>query len=168
MSTRQGLGLSALCLWIVTAIPANAESFSRRGDFQFPCNGINQTVFLTAANLPASKQLQVVGSRVLLYANPSGAGIAGVGVQYVQLTSNRNDILTMSGQGESHAETFYPGSVTIFGSAQPGATQTGALVVDSTIVGTAIFRIDANCTNGNVNLPPVQGTAIIWFFRTEN
>jgi len=44
-------GLSALCLWAATIMPANAFVQSRTASFMYPCNGTNQTITVNLPNL---------------------------------------------------------------------------------------------------------------------
>jgi len=155
MSRRLTLvsGLSALCLWGATIIPANAVILSRSASFQHPCNGTNQTVAVSFPNLGVSSAIQIIGSSLSLFANPGG-------VQFVTLATNDgvfNIALAQLGQNTNLTTAVFPGQAIDFVHAPENATA----VVLTNAAGTASFTVTGNCTGG-AGTPPVQGTFILW------
>jgi hypothetical protein len=146
-------GLSALCLWAATMMPADASIISKASNFQYPCIGVNQTITF-AVTLPASTTQLVIGSSLSLFANPGG-------VQFVQLSDPGGNLLASLGQGENHSQTIFSGL----------AINTGGIFTTATFfetvpaTGTINFTITGNCT-GTAGTPPVQGTVIIYFLNS--
>ena len=146
-------GLSALCLWAATIMPANAEIISRTASFLFPCNGTNQSITTNFTGFAATAALQVIGSSLTLFANPGG-------VQFVTLATNDgvfNIALAQLGQNTNLTTAVFPGQAIDFVHAPENATA----VVLTNAAGTASFTVTGNCTGG-AGTPPVQGTFILW------
>jgi len=150
-------GLSALCLWVATTMPAKAIIISRTASFLYPCNGTNQTVAISFGSLPGLATLQIVGASLSLFANPGG-------VQFVTLSTNdgqNNIALAQLGQNVNLTTTMFSGIARDF-SAAPGNTESATVPILTTGGGVAAFSVIGNCTGG-AGTPPVQGTVIVWF-----
>jgi hypothetical protein len=146
-------GLSALCLWAATIVPANAVIISRTASFLFPCNGTNQNQTFNFSGFAGNTALQVIGSSLTLFANPGG-------VQFVTLATNDgvfNVALNQLGQNTNLSNVVFPGQALDFAHNPENATS----VVLTNAGGVASFNITGNCTGG-AGTPAVQGTFIIW------
>ena len=148
---RFASGLSALGLWAATMMPANASIVSRATNFQYPCNGTNQTITFPLS-LPANTTQLVIGSSLGLFANPGG-------VQFVSLSDQAGNTLASLFQGENHSQTIFSGEAINFG-ANSFTTATITQAVPAS--GVINFTVTGNCTGG-AGAPPVQGTVIIYF-----
>jgi hypothetical protein len=151
-------GLSALCLWAATIVPANAFIISRTASFLYPCNGINQTVAinLPVPGLPASAPVGIIGASLSLFANPGG-------VQFVTLSTNDGtgfqSTLAQLGQNTNLTTTVFPGFAE---NVSTLSAQSAQAVVNTNAGGVAPFQVVGNCT-GTAGTPAVQGTVVVWF-----
>jgi len=155
-------GLSALCLWAATSMPANAFIFSRTASFSYPCNGTNQLININLNPAPfipppgPGGAANIIGASLSLFANPGG-------VQFVTLSTNDgifNVVLAQLGQNTNLTTTIFSGAgINFVGTAEsatvPVAVQAGNLIP---------FTVTGNCTGG-AGTPAVQGTIVVWFLQ---
>jgi len=143
---RAILGVAAVGLGLAVT-PANAVQ-SRISNFLFACDGTNKTVVFTASTLPASTNLLVVATELVLFENQGG-------LQYVLVAPNGDRTKQLANAGLPPSARQSGGGDHIYNQSPYGQAS-----VTSNAAGQVSIQVDGACNPGFGNL---QGTVTVWF-----